>query len=158
MKIKSKLISKDNFKEYGEVVTLPSILPTSEDNTYTFWSNIASYKINGSTEIGICKVFEQDAKLIDGMERHSYTPEILIPIDGPFILPLLLDGLDESKAEAFFVDIGQAVVIKENVWHGACIPAKSSESSYFVIFKKDTPHSDVEKKKIRPTIIEIMDY
>ncbi len=154
MKIKSKLISKDNFKEYGEVVTLPSILPTSEDNTYKFWSNIASYKIDGSTEIGICKVFEQEAKLIEGMERHSYTPEILIPIDGPFILPLFLDGKDKSRVEAFFVDIGQAVVIKEGVWHGACLPVNSVESSYFVIFKEDTPKTDVEKKNIKPITIE----
>jgi len=79
------------------------------------------------------------------MERHLNTPEFLIPIDAPFIIPLLNDAKKPGESEAFLVEIGQAIVINERVWHGACIPYEKDQCSYFVIFKRGTPHTDVEK-------------
>lgn len=154
MSIKSKRISSQNFRKFGSVVNSPSGRPTSEAADYKFWSDIADYKIEGETEIGICTVYRQKENVITGMERHLKTPEILIPIDGAFVLPLLIDGDDISDSEAFRVNIGEAVKINDGVWHGACLPADKVESSYFVIFRKGTPHSDVEKKDISP--IEII--
>ena len=49
----------------------------------------------------------------------------------------------------------QAVVIDQGVWHGACLPVGRVESSYFVIFRRHTPHQDVEKKAI--PVIEILE-
>lgn len=154
MKIKSKHISPENFKKFGRVVTFAEGEPTSQAADYKFWSDIVNYRIDGSTEIGICTVYKQLKNEISGMERHLRTPEILIPIDAPFTLPLLLEGEDEEKAEAFQCNLGEAVVINEAVWHGACLPVGKDESSYFVIFRKGTPHEDVEKKAIRAIEIE----
>jgi ureidoglycolate hydrolase len=155
MLIKSKKITTENFKKFGSIVTAPIGKPTSEAPDYKFWSDIADYKINGETEIGICTVYRQKENKIYGMERHLRTPEILIPIDGGFVLPLLLEGDSENKAEAFMVEIGEAVKINDAVWHGACLPAGKNESSYFVIFRKGTPHEDVEKKNISPFEISL---
>lgn len=69
-------------------------------------------------------------------------------------LPVLLDGEDESKTEAFKVNIGEVVITNSAVWHGACLPVGKEESSYFVIFKKKTPFEDVEKKDIKPVEIK----
>lgn len=153
--IKSKPADKENFKRFGDVVKLTNAEPTSQDNTYKFWSNISNYYIDGKTEIGICTVFKQSVNKIAGVERHLNTPEILIPIDAPFVLPLLLDGEEENKMEAFEVNIGEAVIINEGVWHGACLPVGKNEASYFVIFKLNTPNQDVYKKEISPLQIEI---
>ncbi len=150
MSIDAKRISTENFKRFGSVVNSPSGKPTSEAADYKFWSDIADYNIDGETEIGICTVFRQKENLISGMERHLKTPEILIPIDGAFVLPLLIDGEDISASEAFRVEVGEAVKINDGVWHGACLPADKNESSYFVIFKKGTPHNDVEKRNLSP--------
>ncbi|HSD63506.1 MAG TPA: ureidoglycolate lyase [Ignavibacteriaceae bacterium] len=155
MIIKSKTISTSNFKKFGSVVTLPSGKPTSEAADYKFWADIADYNINGETEIGICVVYRQKENKITGMERHLRTPEILIPIDGAFVLPLLLEGDSENRTEAFKVNIGEAVKINDAVWHGACLPANKEESSYFVIFRKGTPHEDIEKKNISPLEISM---
>lgn len=155
MNIKSKKISAENFKKFGSVVTTPEGKPTSEAADYKFWSDIADYKINGNTEIGICTVYRQKENKITGMERHLKTPEILIPIDGAFVLPLLLQGDPEDKTEAFKVNIGEAVKINDAVWHGACLPADKKESSYFVIFRKGTPYEDVEKKNVTPLEISL---
>lgn len=153
MKIKSEHINEDNFRNFGRVVTAPKDQPTSQAKDYKFWSDIANYQIQGETEIGICTVYKQPETKINGMERHLNTPEILIPIDAPFRLPLLLPGDNENNVKAFEVGIGEAVVINKAVWHGACIPVEKDESSYFVIFRRNTPHEDVEKKDIQ--VIEI---
>lgn len=145
----SKPITEDNFKKFGKVVKTPEGEPTAQADDFKFWPDIADYEINGATEIGICTVFKQPKNLINGMERHLETPEILIPIDAPFVLPLLKEGDSEEGAEAFQVDIGEVVVIDKAVWHGACLPVGKEESSYFVIFKKGTPNEDVYKKEIK---------
>lgn len=155
MTIKAVHINQNNFKKYGSIVTGPSSTPTSEGKDYKFWSDIANYHIDGETEIGICTVFKKSKNMINGLERHLNTPEILIPIDAPFVLPLLLDEETDKNATAFQVGIGEAVVIDEAVWHGACLPVGKDESSYFVIFRRSTPHEDVEKKNITPFEIEI---
>jgi ureidoglycolate hydrolase len=149
-KIKPEKISPESFSKFGKTVTPPMGKPTSEAKDYKFWSDIADYIIEGETEIGICTVFKQPKNEITGMERHLKTPEILIPIDAPFTLPLLLDGEDENLARAFQCSIGEAIVINKAVWHGACLPVGKSAASYFVIFRKNTPHEDVEKKNLIP--------
>jgi len=155
MIIKARKVTKENFKKFGKVVVQPKGKPTSEGADYKFWSDIAHYQIDEETEIGICQVFLQTRNIVAGMERHLHTPEILIPIDAPFVVPLLLEGEKEEKAEAFRVDLGEAIVIHEGVWHGACLPVGQKKSSYFVIFRRKTPYGDVEKKSIRPIEIKI---
>ncbi|SRR5690606_17103679 len=151
--MKSKNAAPENFGKYGKIVKAPQGKPTSEAADYKFWSDIANYKIDGNTEVGICTVYKQDENIITGMERHLHTPEILIPIDAPFVLPVMLD--DEDSAEAFKIEIGEAIIINNAVWHGACLPVGKNESSYFVIFRHRTPQEDVEKKTVSPFKIEI---
>ena len=154
IKIQSQKITGANFSEFGKIVTTPAGIPTAEGDSFKFWSDIAHYHIEGETEIGYCTVFQQPGKAITMVERHRLTPEILIPIDAPFVLPLLRDLDDDSKMCAFTVDIGQAVVINEDIWHGACLPIGKKESSYFVIFRRGTPQSDVEKRNVQEIFIE----
>lgn len=148
MEIKAKIIKAENFLSFGKVVVGATGAPTSQASDYKFWSDIMSYQIDGETEVGICTVYKQPNNKIKGMERHLDTPEILIPIDAPFVLPLLNDKDRPEQAMAFIVEIGQAIVINKKVWHGACIPFGKDECSYFVIFKRGTPFNDVEKTEI----------
>ncbi len=154
MRIKAQIITKKNFEKYGQLVSRPVNDPTSEDTQYRFWSNISHYFIDGETEIGYCTVYNQFKNIVRGMERHIRTPEILMPIDAPFILPVLLEGEDEVNSEAFIVNVGQAVVIDKGIWHGACLPLEKDESSYFVIFQLGTPEEDVENIKTENIEIE----
>src|SRR5512140_3024433 len=155
MTLKPAHITGKNFASFGKVVAGPKGKPTSQGSDYKFWSDIADYAIDGETEIGICTVYRQKDSTITGMERHLRTPEILVPIDAPFILPLLLEGEPETSARAFRVNCGEAVVINAAVWHGACLPVGRKVSSYFVIFRKMTPHEDVEKKPVEPFRIDV---
>lgn len=147
IRINTQKVNSQNFAEYGRVVDMPDTIPTSQAAHYQFWADIAAYDIQGETEIGICKVFRQSLDVISGMERHLRTAEILIPIDAPFVLPLLKDGCSDNQSAAFEVGIGQAVIVNPAVWHGACIPVGRQESAYFVIFRRGTPREDVETKE-----------
>jgi ureidoglycolate hydrolase len=146
--------SDPSFARFGNVVLSPRGEPTSQAKEYRFWSDIARYQIQGETEIGLCQVFRQPVNEIAGMERHLRTPEFLIPIDAPFVLPLLLEGSPSREAGVFRVEPGQAVVINEGVWHGACLPAGAESSWYFVVFRRGTPGTDVQKKAVEPFTIE----
>jgi len=154
MKIKAKRITLENFQRFGSVVTSPVGSPASQGDDYKFWSDIARYKINGATEVGKCTVYKQKKNIISGMERHMLTPEFLIPIDSPFVLPVLIEGNDETNVEAFQVNVGEAVIMNQAVWHGACLPVGKKEVSYFVVFRRKTPYEDVEKKSVNKFEIE----
>ncbi len=140
-----------NFRKYGKIVRIPANGPTSHDENYRFWSDIAAYHIDGETEIGLCTVFRQPQQRITAVERHLRTPEILIPIDAPFVLPLMKEAT--AGVETFEFNVGEAVVIDPAIWHGACLPVGKNASSYFVIFRRGTPREDVEKLTISPTNI-----
>ena len=148
MRIVAQRANPEGMAPYGSVVNAPAHPPTSAGAGYTFWSDIAHYRIEGETEIGLCTVVDRPGEAIDTVERHMRTPEILVPIDGPFVVPLLLEG--SAEPSAFRVDPGEAIVIGEGVWHGACLPAGMARSSYFVIFRRGTPAEDVQKKSVVP--------
>lgn len=155
MPVQIKPLTEKTFCPYGRIVTSPVGTPTSEASNYKFWSDLANFGIGGETEIGICTVYRQPTSDITGLERHQRTPEILIPIDAPFVVPLLLDGKEPCELEAFRVNVGEAVVIDPGIWHGASQPAESEECSYFVIFRRYTPQEDVETREIIPIEIAI---
>jgi ureidoglycolate lyase len=145
-------ITPDNFASYGRVARLPDGQPTAEDATFRYWSDTAHFSIDGETEIGLCTVVRQDESAVTWMERHDRTPELLIPIDGPFLLPVM--GADGSaEVEVFEVQPGEAVVIGQGVWHSACHPADGDAATYFVIFRRGTPQEDVVKKDIPATAV-----
>jgi ureidoglycolate hydrolase len=141
-------ITPERFRPYGKVVQPPSSVPTAADDTFSFWSDLASYYIEGDTEIGLCTVFRREKARVTWMERHGRTPELLIPIDAPFILPVVETGAADQAVDAFRVDPGEAVVIAQGVWHSACHPFGRDQATYFVIFRRGTPRDDVEKKDV----------
>jgi ureidoglycolate lyase len=140
------------FARYGAVVPAPTAAPTAADATFRYWSDLAHYRIEGETEIGLCTVYRQDASRVTWVERHDRTPEFLIPADGPFLLPVM----DEAGAvEVFRVEPGEAVVIGPGVWHSACLPVGAEAATYFVVFRRGTPQEDVTKQDVDPVAVAI---
>lgn len=144
-------IDNERFGPFGSTAKLPAGPPLAADGTFKYWSDAANYEIDGETEIGYCTVYRQDEDVVDWMEQHVRTPEILIPIDAPFVLPVMSDAGD---VQAFRAEPGEALIIGQGVWHSACKPFGADEASYFVLFRRGTPREDVAKKKIDPVTIE----
>lgn len=146
-------ITADRFHAYGKVLQAPESEPTAADATFSFWSDLINYRIDGETEIGLCTVYRQDVPRVTWMERHARTPELLIPIDAPFILPVVPEDAPDHAVEAFQVDLGEAVLIGPGVWHSACHPVGQDVATYFVLFRRGTPQEDVEKKAVANVVL-----
>lgn len=146
-----KRINTDNYAGFGHLARVPSDKPLAADESFKYWSDAAHYQIDGETEIGYCTVYRQDEDVVEWMERHDRTPEILIPIDRSFLLPVMSE---DGVVHAFRAEPGEAVVIRPSVWHSACKPVGADEASYFVIFRRGTPQEDVTKKDIKHVMIE----
>ena len=144
-------LTEEAFAPFGKAVIQPSDGATAADETFSFWSDVANYGIDGDTEVGYCTVYRGPEDVVDWMERHDRTPEMLLPIGGPFVLPVMTN---DGVVQAFRVDIGQAVIIGAGVWHSACKPVDADEATYFVVFRRGTPREDVTKQNIDPVTIE----
>lgn len=147
-------ISADGFSRFGEVAVLPDEPPLAESGEFSFWSDTANYHVDGETEIGFCTVYPHPGNRVTWMERHERTPELLVPIDGRLVLPVMSSD-DDPHVRAFEFGPGEAVVIGRNVWHSACLPIGSDAVRYFVIFRRGTPHEDVIKVEIPEISIRI---
>jgi ureidoglycolate lyase len=150
MTVPSRRATPDAFARFGSVVPAPTQEPTAAGNTFRYWSDLAHYRIEGETEIGLCTVYLQDAPRVTWMERHDKTPEFLIPADGPFLLPVMGDT---GEVEIFRVEPGEAVVVGAGVWHSACLPVEGASATYFVVFRRGTPREDVIKHDIEPVAV-----
>jgi len=153
MKLVPSRASAEAVARFGAVVLAPAGEPTSASAHCLFWSDLGHFRIEGETEIGICTVFAQPGVPIDSMERHLRTPEILVPIDAPFAVPLMRDR--DPAATVLRVELGEALVVDPAVWHGACLPIGRARSSYFVIFRRGTPQQDVEKRQVAPFEVDV---
>lgn len=144
-------LAPEPFAPFGRVAVRPESEPTAADRTFAFWSDVTRLDIDGAAEIGYCTVRRQERDVVDWVERHDRTPELLVPIDAPFVLPVMGD---DGRVRAFRVDLGQAVVIGRGVWHSACKPVGAREATYFVVFRRGTPREDVVKKDVEPVVVE----
>lgn len=150
-RIKHRRIAADNFERFGSVTLFPSDPPLAADETFEYWSDAGRFHVEGETEIGYCTVRRRSEPVVNWMERHVHTPEVLIPIDRACVLPVMSD---DGNVEAFVAEPGVAVVIGPGVWHSACLPLGADDARYFVIFRRRTPHEDVIKKDIQPVSID----
>jgi ureidoglycolate hydrolase len=153
MKLVTSRASAEAVARFGAVVLAPAGEPTSAAPHCRFWSDLAHFRIEGETEIGLCTVSAQPGMPVASLERHARTPEILVPIDAPFAVPLMRDG--DAGVSVLRVELGEALVIDPMVWHGACLPIGQARSSYFVIFRRGTPREDVETRSIPPIEVEV---
>jgi len=99
---------------------------------------------------------KKDSNTLKLMEKHAKTPELIVPIRGNFILPVAVSynplNVTESPSaadvEAFYVRSNQALVMNNGVWHSAPFPVRK-ETTFFVIFKKETSKNDVVFKNFK---------
>lgn len=152
---KVKKLTPASFTKFGKIADATIKPPLVDAENLKFWTTIASYKVDGETEIALCQV-KRSVDSVGMLERHIKTPEILVPIEGDFILPVaparsLQDPAEAPEAasvEAFLVHSDQAVVMDVGVWHTAPIPV-GKETSFFVIFRKETTKQDAVFKKLK---------
>jgi ureidoglycolate lyase len=136
--IKPKLISKENFKKFGDMITTSGIKPLEINDGYAKRfdgiANLNTKKDDGESTISIFSALKRTFPMkIDMMEKHPLGSQAFIPMKPTTFLAFVApagDKPDLNKVESFIVPPGIGVNYNADVWH---FPLISTEDMNFLV-------------------------
>jgi ureidoglycolate lyase len=143
----AQALTKETFAPFGQLVTVPKNI-TVEPGAVHGWARVATAKFSGEVEVGWLKLLRRPIEITQ-MEHHLGTPEMLIPLDVPLLVPVApADASADSvpnpeQIEGFVVKPGQALVMDRSGWHWLPFPTEGESGSCLIIFARDTPRHDL---------------
>jgi ureidoglycolate lyase len=136
--IKPKLISKENFKKFGDMITTSGIKPLEINDGYAKRfdgiANLNTKKDNGESTISIFSALKRSFPMkVDMMEKHPLSSQAFIPMKETVFLAFVAPEGDEpdlNKIESFIVPNGIGVNYNAGVWH---FPLIATEDMNFLV-------------------------
>jgi len=136
--IKPKLISKENFKKFGDMITTSGIKPLNINDGYAKRfdgiANLDTKKDNGESTISIFSALKRSFPMkVDMMEKHPLGSQAFIPMKETVFLAFVAPEGDEpdlNKIESFIVPNGIGVNYNAGVWH---FPLIATEDMNFLV-------------------------
>ena len=136
--IKPVSITKDNFSQFGDVISIKDIKPIEINNGYAKRydgiANLNTSKDNGETAISIFSALKRNFPMkIDMMEKHPLGSQAFIPMKETTFLAFVApngDKPDLNKIEAFIIPPGIGINYKPGTWH---FPLISTEDMNFLV-------------------------
>ena len=115
--IKPKLITKENFKKFGDMISTEDIKPLEINNgfakRYDGIANLDTKKNNGESTICIFSALKRSFPMkIDMMEKHPLGSQAFIPMKETVFLSFVApegDKPDLTRVEAFIIPKGIGV-------------------------------------------------
>ena len=151
--IKPVSITKDNFSQFGDVISTKDIKPIEINNGYAKRydgiSNLNTSKDNGVTTISIFSALKRNFPMkIDMMEKHPLGSQAFIPMKETTFLAFVApngDKPDLNKIEAFIIPPGVGVNYKPGTWH---FPLISTEDMNFLVVDRKGPGDNLVIKNL----------
>ena len=139
--IKPKYITKENFSEFGDMITTADIKPIKINNGYAKRfdgiANLNTSKDNGKTTISIFSALKRVFPMkIDMMEKHPLGSQAFIPMkETTFLVFVAPKGSepDLNKIESFIVPPGIGINYNPEIWH---FPLISTEDMNFLVIDR----------------------
>jgi ureidoglycolate lyase len=136
--IKPKAINKENFKKFGDMITIDDIKPLEINDGYAKRfdgiANLDTRKDNGETIISIFSALKRSFPMkVDMMEKHPLGSQAFIPMKETTFLAFVApagDKPDLNKVEAFIIPKGVGVNYNAGIWH---FPLISTEDMNFLV-------------------------
>ena len=136
--IKPKIITKENFKKFGDMITTANIKPLEINNGYAKRfdgiANINTSIDDGEATISIFSAIKRIFPMkVDMMEKHPLGSQAFIPMKETTFLAFVApvgDKPDLSKAEAFIIPKGIGVNYNAGIWH---FPLIATEDMNFLV-------------------------
>ena len=136
--IKPKLISKENFKKFGDMITTSGIKPLEINDGYAKRfdgiANLNTKKDNGESTISIFSALKRSFPMkVDMMEKHPLGSQAFIPMKETVFLAFVAPEGDEpdlNKIESFIVPNGIGVNYNAGIWH---FPLIATEDMNFLV-------------------------
>ena len=142
--IKPVSITKDNFSQFGDVISIKDIKPIEINNGYAKRydgiANLNTSKDNGETTISIFSALKRNFPMkIDMMEKHPLGSQAFIPMKETTFLAFVApkeEKLDLNKVEAFIIPPGIGINYNPGTWH---FPLISTENMNFLVVDRKGP-------------------
>ena len=83
---KTKALTKEAFEPFGQLITVPQDIAV-EPGAVHGWARVATTQFPGEVEVGWLKLLRRPAEVTQ-MEHHLGTPELVIPLDVPLLVPV----------------------------------------------------------------------
>ena len=156
--ITPKVINKENFLKFGDVISTKNIEPININNGYAKRfddiANLNTSKDNGETTISIFAALKRDFPMkIDMMEKHPLGSQAFIPMKETTFLVLVApegEKPDIKKIESFIVPPGIGVNYNPGTWHFPLI--STEDMNFLVVDRKGSGNNlviqNLEKEKI----------
>jgi ureidoglycolate lyase len=136
--IKPKVINKENFKKFGDMITTDDIKPLEINDGYAKRydgiANLDTKKDNGESIISIFSALKRSFPMkVDMMEKHPLGSQAFIPMkETTFLAFVAPEGVepDLDKVEAFIVPKGVGVNYNAGIWH---FPLIATEDMDFLV-------------------------
>ena len=151
--IKPVSITKDNFSQFGDVISTKDIKPIEINNGYAKRydgiANLNTSKDNGETTISIFSALKRNFPMkIDMMEKHPLGSQAFIPLKETTFLAFVApngDKPDLNKIEAFIIPPGIGINYKPGTWH---FPLISTEDMNFLVVDRKGPGDNLIIKNL----------
>jgi len=155
-------LSAGTFAEFGDVVAQPERSQDASGPGWRWWAEIAQLPaVQPASALGYLRLEPAPARF-DWAERHMRSRELIVPLDGGCLVyvgraehldqPERMPALEEFQV--FRVPAGQAVVLREGVWHGAPL-ADGEPLSALVLLRAGTGGEDTTVVRFPDTPVEI---
>jgi len=139
--IKPKKITKDNFSEFGDVISSENIKPIDINMGYAKrfdnLANINTLKDGGKTIVSVFSALKRAFPLkIDMMEKHPLGSQAFMPMKETTFLVFVAPEGDLpiiNKIESFIVPPKNGINYKPGVWH---FPLISTENTNFLVIDR----------------------
>ena len=136
--IKPKVINKENFKNFGDMITTDDIKPLEINDGYAKRydgiANLDAKKDDGESIISIFSAIKRSFPMkVDMMEKHPLGSQAFIPMKETTFLAFVApegDKPDLNKVEAFIVPKGVGVNYNAGIWH---FPLIATEDMNFLV-------------------------
>ena len=131
-------ISKENFANYGDLISTNNVKPIDINNGYAKrfddLANINTSKDQGKTIVSIFSALKRNFPMkIDMMEKHPLGSQAFIPMKETtfiaFVAPLG-EKPEINKIESFIISPGKGINYKPGIWH---FPLISTEDTNFLV-------------------------
>ena len=136
--VKPKLITKENFKKFGDMISTENIRPLEINNgfakRYDGIAKLDTKKNNGESTICIFSALKRSFPMkIDMMEKHPLGSQAFIPMKETVFLSFVApegEKPDLTRVEAFIIPKGIGVNYNPGIWH---FPLISTEDMNFLV-------------------------
>ena len=145
-------IESSSFMTYGQIISEGRSEPLADQEEFVYWGKVAELMVGNRVSTGVLVCHTRD-RIVEEMERHVRTPEILVVLKGNGVVcmaePESEPGADRIEGiAAFIVRQGWAFVMKAATWHWIPFPLDSREVKFLVVFASGTEDDDLEIKKL----------